>query len=139
MTTYEWKCENCFILFDHEYEMGKAPVRKKCPVCNKLCHKNLQVIPVHFKGAGWTQTTGYNKAGGSDEINKKLQDGCEDRMKSGWQQYSKYTISDGYIKAKKGRKLGEKELKDKLDQSKKVTASQYEKAGMDPTKRNKPQ
>ena len=138
-TIYEWKCEVCYLLFDHEYPMGKAPLRKRCPVCRKLCHKNLQVTPVHFKGAGWTQTTGYNKAGGSDEVNQKLQDGGNERMESGWQQYARYDPSEGYIKANKGRKLSSSELKDKLEQAKQVTATTYEKAGMDPHKKIKPQ
>lgn len=138
-TPYEWKCEPCLLLYEQYYPMGKAPTRKRCPQCNKLGNRNLQVTPVHFKGSGWTQTTGYNRAGGSDEINLKLQDGCKERMKTGWQQYSRYEPSEGYIKANKGRKLSSSELRDKLDHARKVTATTYEKAGMDPTKKIKPQ
>lgn len=127
------------MLFDQNYPIGKAPIRKRCPHCGELREKNFQVTPVHFKGAGWTQTTGYNKKGGSDEINLQLQDGCKERMNSGWQQYARYEPSEGYIKANKGRRLGQSELKEKLDQARKVTATTYEKAKMDPTKKIKPQ
>tara|TARA_R110000782_G_scaffold102791_5_gene190184 strand:+ start:19380 stop:19799 length:420 start_codon:yes stop_codon:yes gene_type:complete len=139
MTTYEWKCRECFLLFTKDFPMGKAPTRRRCPKCSVLCERNFQVTPVHFKGSGWTQTTGYNKAGGSDEINLKLQDGCKERIATGWQQYARYEPSEGYIKAKKGRKLSSNEVKDKLEHSRKVTATTYEKAGMDPTKKIKPQ
>ena len=97
---YEYACHECKVSWDKEYTWGKPAKKTKCPECGKRCEQNWlgrEATPVHFKGAGWSQTTGYNRTGGSDEINLKLQEGCKERMKTGWQHYSRYTPSKGYL------------------------------------------
>jgi len=141
MATYEWVCAECKIFWDREYKMGTAPDRTRCPECKKLSHRKWDVAPpVHFKGAGWTgvnKRTGFNKTGGSDEVNLKLQDGCNERMESGWQHYAKYTPPQEVLD--KARKLDPRESKQKMDSARKIMDETYNKAGIDPTKIYKPQ
>tara|TARA_R110002051_G_C8384178_1_gene445650 strand:+ start:67 stop:501 length:435 start_codon:yes stop_codon:yes gene_type:complete len=144
MSFYEWVCRDCSIYWEEEHPIGTAPSKQNCPKCEDLCNRKWDTPPaVHFKGAGWSgvnKKTGYNKTGGSDEVNKRLQDGCNERMESGWQHYAKYEPSDGYLQATNARKLSHQEVKNKLDASRKVTAEVYDKAGMNPyEKTNKPQ
>lgn len=139
---YEYACHDCKVTWEREYAFGKCANKTKCPECRKLCEQNWRgrsAPAVHFKGAGWTQTTGYNRSGGSDEVNQKLQDKCKERMDTGWQHYSKYTPSEGYIKEVGARRLNEEEVKQGLNASKKLSTEIYNKAGQDPSKKIKPQ
>ena len=36
---YQWKCWDCDILSERDYNPGKAPKRIRCPECNKLIEK----------------------------------------------------------------------------------------------------
>ncbi len=139
---YEYSCSECKIIWEKAYKFGNPADKTKCPLCGKRCEQNWlnrEAPSVHFKGAGWTQTTGYNRSGGSDEVNKKLQDHCTERMESGWQNYAKYDPSEGFIKAAKARRLSDNEVKRGLDVSKKLSSHTYNKARIDPTKKIKPQ
>lgn len=139
---YEYACHECKVSWEKEYKFGKCADRTRCPHCKKLCGQNWRnrsAPAIHFKGAGWTQTTGYNRSGGSDEVNQKLQEGCKDRMDTGWQHYAKYEPSKGFLDAAKARKLTDQEVKQGLDASKKLSNHTYNKAGIDPTKKIKPQ
>jgi len=142
---YEYACHDCRVLWEKEYDWGKPAKKTKCPECGKRWGQNWlerPPPPVHFKGAGWTgvnSVTGFNKKGGSDEINLKLQEGCKERMKTGWQHYARYTPSKGYLEQAKARPLSDQEVADKLALSKKVSAHNYDKAGIDPYKKTKPQ
>ena len=141
MATYEWVCPQCQIWWDREYKMGTAPDRTKCPECKKLSNRKWDVAPpVIFKGAGWTgvnKKTGFNKGGGSDEVNKRLQDNCEDRMKSGWQHYAKFTPPKKLLD--KCDALSPKQLQQRLESSKINSDRTYNNAGIDPNKKYKPQ
>ena len=140
--TYEYACHECKVSWDREYEWGKCADRTKCPDCSKLCGQNWlgrKATPIHFKGAGWTGqnvSTGLNKKGGSDEINRKLQEQCKERIDTGWQHYSK--MSPPKSLTDNARKLDEKELQDRLEHSKKMTQLNYDKSGQSPYKKRRP-
>ena len=88
MANYEYVCHECFLLLPKEFPFGKPKKKVECPECGKMCEQNWagRDIPVHFKGAGWTgknSSTGFNKAGGSDEVNRQLQDNSKLRSLAG--------------------------------------------------------
>jgi predicted nucleic acid-binding Zn ribbon protein len=142
MVKYIWQCHKCELYWERDYPLAKNPDRTKCPECKKLCERRYTDTPVHFKGAGWTginSITGFNKTGGSDEINKNLQEQCKERMKTGYQHYARYTPSKGYLEMTNARPLNDRELAERLALSKKVSAENYDKAGIDPYKKYKPQ
>lgn len=142
MKIYEYACHDCKVTWEREYKFGKCANKTKCPECGKRCDQNWlgrEPPAVHFKGSGWTQTTGHNRAGGSDDINQNLQEQCKERMDSGWQHYAKYEPSEEYINAAKARRLSDEEVKRGLDVSKKLSSHVYDKARMDPSKKIKPQ
>ena len=141
MAVYEWNCDDCNIYWERDYTIGTNPKKTKCPECNKLSERYWGggAPAVHFKGAGWTCAVGVQKTGGSDEINAKLQEESKERMENGWKAYAKYSPSDGYIEDQGGRRLNEEELTEKLDASRKLSAHHYDKAGIDPHKKYKPQ
>ena len=131
MAFYEWVCDKCKIFWEREYPLAKNPERTRCPQCKKLSDRLWGAPPpVHFKGTGWTSgPQGFNKKGGSDEVNLKLQEGCKERMSTGWQQYARFTPPQKLLD--KARKLTDGEVAHKLDASKKVSAHNYDKAGID--------
>ena len=141
MSIYEYSCPKCMIIMEHDFPFGKPKAFVKCPDCDAKIEQHWagREIAVRFKGAGWTgknKLTGYNKKGGSDEVNLKLQEGCKDRMETGWQHYSKMTPNKSLTDS--ARKLSEKELEDRLALSKKQTQINYDKSGQSPYKKRRP-
>ena len=142
MAIYEYSCKECMIMWECDFPFGKPQKKTECPTCDAPCgqHWGGRDIPVHFKGAGWTganKKTGYNKTGGSDEINKKLQDETKKRMEGGWQHYAKYTPPQEVFD--KARKLTPRESQRKMEVARKIMDETYDKAGIDPHKKYKPQ
>jgi DNA-directed RNA polymerase subunit RPC12/RpoP len=140
MANYEYVCHECFLLLPKEFPFGKPKKKVKCPECGKMCEQNWagRDIPVHFKGAGWTgknSSTGFNKAGGSDEVNRQLQDNSKLRQESGWQHYAKYTPPQKLLDT--ARKLTPQEVQQKLEASRKVSDVVYDKAKINPYEQNK--
>jgi putative FmdB family regulatory protein len=142
MKSYEYACHECSVSWEQEFEFGKPDDTMKCPECGKDCGQNWlgRTAPaIHFKGSGWTgqnESTGYNKQGGSDEVNLKLQEQSKDRMDGGWKHYARYTPPEKLTKG--ARKLSSTELKDRLDHSKKMTQINYDKSGQSPHKKQRP-
>jgi len=142
MATYSWVCEECKLYWDRDYSVvkGNVPTRTRCPECNKLSHRKWgDPPPVHFRGEGWTSTPGSRKIGSSDDAARELMKSTQNRINHGWQAYHKYEPYEGYIKEMGGRRLNEEELTKKLTAAKKLSAQIYDKHGIDPTKRYKPQ
>ena len=141
MANYIWQCHDCKIFWDRDYPLAKNPRRTKCPECKKLSERMYTPTPVHFKGAGWDGPTGLNQIGGSDEINKKLQQQSKDRMDTGWQHYARYTPKKGWLDSHVSEKYSAEEAKDRMKVAQKMSDSVYDKAGIDRNKvhKKKPQ
>ena len=142
MATYEYACHKCHLLIERDFPFGKPKSKIKCPECKKMCEQHFagRDIPVHFKGAGWTgqnENTGYNKTGGSDEINLKLQEQSKDRMAGGWKQYARYTPPEKLLKT--ARRLSDQEVANKLEASRKISDQVYDNAKINPYKKYKGQ
>lgn len=141
MSIYEYSCGKCMIIMEHDFPFGEAKDTVKCPECNASIEQHWagRVVPVQFKGAGWTgknKNTGRNLKGGSDEINLNLQEGCRDRMETGWQHYSRMTPNKALTDS--ARKLSAAELEDRLKTSKKQTETNYNKSGLSPYNKKRP-
>jgi predicted nucleic acid-binding Zn ribbon protein len=141
MAIYEYACYECYLMWECDFPFGKPMKKTPCPECGAECGQQWagRDIPVHFKGAGWSQATGYNKQGGSDEIAGKLMDETEDRMTRGWSAYGKYTPSKAWLESKGARRLNDQEVTEKLDDARKRSAINYDKAGINPYDKYKPQ
>jgi len=143
MPIYEWACRECKLYWERECRLGKAPDRTRCPECNKLSGRKWDVAPpVHFKGgrgAGWHTKGGGELDGSSDVLNKAMQEGTKKRIEKGYEAYKVYSPSEGYIKATGARRMSDEEVVKKLDASKKASAEVYDKAGIDPYNKYKPQ
>jgi len=142
MAIYEYSCPECRIIWECDFPFGKPEKKTPCPKCEAKHgqHYAGKDVPIHFKGAGWSgvnKQTGFNKTGGSDEVNIRLQDQCKDRMDTGWQHYARFTPPQEYLD--KARKLSPKEVQQKLEVTKKMSDHNYDKAGIDPHNKYKPQ
>ena len=138
-TIYEYACHECKVSWDREYPWGKPANKTKCPECGRRCGQdwtNRKAPAIRFKGAGWSQTTGFNREGGSDEINQKLQAETKERMKTGWQHYARYTPPTKLLD--RARRLNDQEVANKLEASRKLSSHNYDKAGINPYKKIKP-
>ena len=142
MAIYEYSCKECKIIWECDFPFAKQEKKTPCPECNADCGQNWDRgdIPVHFKGAGWTgvnKRTGYNKIGGSDEVNLRLQDETKKRMETGWQHYARYTPPQKVLD--QARKLTPTESANKMKVAKKIMDETYDRAKIDPTNIYKPQ
>lgn len=55
MPTYEYKCEECGIVFDRFQHFSEEPLRV-CPECNGAVHRLLHPVGIIFKGKGFYVT-----------------------------------------------------------------------------------
>ena len=142
MVDYEWICHDCKLIWSRSYPIAKNPTRTKCPQCKKLCEKNWKPTPVHFKGgvgSGWTTKSGGELHGSSDEMNKAMQEGCNKRMSEGWKDYAHYSPSKGYLDSVGATRLSDEQVKKNIEVAKKTYQPIYDKAGIDLSKKYKPQ
>ena len=139
---YEYACHDCKLTWEKEYKFGQPAEKTKCPQCGKRWGQNWigRTAPaVHFKGglgAGWTTKGGGELMGSSDEMNKAMQEGVKNRMGQGHKDYATYNPPQEVFD--NARKLNETEVQEKLQTAKKVTAANYDKAGLDPAMPHKP-
>ena len=61
MPTYEYKCEECGIVFDRFQHFSEEPL-KICPECNGPVHRVIHPVGIVFKGKGFYVTD--NRASG---------------------------------------------------------------------------
>ena len=147
MSIYQYVCHDCKLIWDREYRLAKNPTRTRCPECKTLCEKNWgssrNQPPVHFiggVGAGWTTKGGGELMGSSDDMIRAMQEGCKKRMDKGYEAYKIYSPSKGYIDSVGARRRSDEEVRKVLQDSKKASAENYDKIGIDPYKQNyKPQ
>lgn len=59
MPTYEYKCDECGIVFDRFQHFSEEPLRI-CPECSGPIHRVIQPVGIVFKGKGFYVTD--NKA-----------------------------------------------------------------------------
>ncbi|MHB1293664.1 MAG: FmdB family zinc ribbon protein [Anaerolineae bacterium] len=55
MPTYEYKCEECGIVFERFQHFSEEPLRV-CPECNGAVHRLLHPVGIIFKGKGFYVT-----------------------------------------------------------------------------------
>lgn len=55
MPTYEYKCEECGIVFDRFQHFSEAPIQT-CPECNGPVHRVICPVGIVFKGSGFYVT-----------------------------------------------------------------------------------
>lgn len=56
MPIYEFKCEDCRLIFEKKASMKRAPKSAKCPECTKKVNRNFEAPPpVIFKGTDYRQ------------------------------------------------------------------------------------
>jgi len=60
----------------------------------------------------------------------------KERMKTGWQHYDRYTPPKKLLD--RARRLNDQEVADKLETSRKLSSQTYDKAGINPYKKIKP-
>ncbi len=87
MPTYDYRCDGC----GHEFELFQqmsAPVKKKCPECEKLKLKRLigTGSAVMFKGSGFYETDyrsdSYKNAAKADKESSKPKEKKTEKKKS---------------------------------------------------------
>ena len=50
---YEYRCEECDVVIEKNYKIGKAATKIKCPDCGSECERHYSPVATHFKGGGW--------------------------------------------------------------------------------------
>ena len=140
MATYSWKCDDCEISWDREYDFGKAPDRTRCPECNKLCDRDYQAqnVSVSFGDDKDFHTVrqrykrhaekGYDKTAGDRFLHRSIKE-TKDAMNDESFRYKAANIDwEKFGKARGLKKVSEKEAKQKMENAKKLTIEAYDRA-----------
>jgi putative FmdB family regulatory protein len=140
MPTYEWVCNECHIYWDRELSIGTAPKRTKCPKCGKLSNRYWQNQGVNVK---WGDDQdfhtvrarhekharlGYDKTAGDRFLRGSIE-GTKRAMNDETQRYSQMDIDwDKMAKSRGLEKVGDREARNKMERSRKLTAEAYDRA-----------
>ena len=146
MANFNWICRECSIYWDRDYAIGKAPERTKCPKCKKLSHRYYlkENIGVSFCDDKDFHTVrrryqkhaqkGFDKDSANRWYRNNIQ-ASKDAMDEGHAHYEPMIFRPDKMAEKgRARKLNDKEVSEKIETAKNLTASTYDKAGLDPTK-----
>jgi len=149
MAIFEWICRDCNIFWDKDYPIGKAPSRKKCPKCKKLCGRYYENanVGVSFKDDG--QGNGgrgasdfhtvrrryqkHNEQGfDKDSANRFLKKSIEASKRAMNDETFRYKPMDinyeKFASEGKARKLSSSEIENKIKSAKKLTEDAYDRA-----------
>lgn len=140
MTYYDWICDDCCLLWEQDHPLGTAPKQTECPECGELRNRNWgSVTTFAMKGDCHTnrmRQRNYWEKGMDKDTAEEYYAGAIKNTKAGiatgWQHYSKMTPN-----IKKGKELGlisersDKESKDAMNFSKKLTENVYNDLGRD--------
>ena len=140
MATYEWICRECNIWWDRELPMATAPSRTKCPKCKKLSSRywQNQGVAVKFGDDMDFHTVrarhkkvaeqGYDKTAGDRFLRTSIE-GTKRAMNDETQRYSQMDIDWHKMAESRGlEKVGEREARNKMERSRKLTADAYDTA-----------
>ncbi|MCD6519810.1 MAG: zinc ribbon domain-containing protein [Anaerolineae bacterium] len=64
MPTYQYKCEECGIVFERFQHFSEEPL-KVCPECGGPVHRVIQPVGIIFKGSGFYVTDNRSSASSS--------------------------------------------------------------------------
>jgi hypothetical protein len=158
MPNYLWVCHDCELFWDREYAIGKAPNRTRCSNCKKLCERDYQNsnIGISFKddgcgnknsGAGDFHTVkqryrkfntqGYDQDSANKFLHRSIKETKERQNDESYRYKPVYLRPDKLVETGEARKLSDKEVLEKVEKGKKLTANAYDKAKLDPSKPNK--
>jgi hypothetical protein len=137
-TVYSWVCHDDLLVWEREYDLGKAPSRTRCPQCNKLCGRDYGSINVSWGNDKDFHTVkqryrkhekyGFDKDSANRFLRRhieKSRDAQNDesyRYKSASIDYKKLA-EDGHAK-----RLNDKETSEKVERCRKLTVDAYDRA-----------
>lgn len=150
MATYEWVCRECKIYWDREYRVGKAPSKTRCPECRKLSERywQNQGVGISFKDDGTGNQKnpgvqdfhtvrrryqkffkeGYDRDSANRFLHKQI-DASKSAMDDESFRYRSATVDwDKFAEVRGLKKVSDKEAKNKLERSRKLTAEAYDRA-----------
>ena len=150
MPIYSWKCNDCEISWDREYDIGKAPDRTRCPECKKLCDRDWegQNVAISFNddGRGNQNNQGVNdfhtirkryrkfaeKGFDKDSADRWLNKNIEaTKAVMNDESYRYKPIHMDYKRMEKDglvKKLSEEESRKKVERARKLTEQAYDNA-----------
>ena len=78
MPTYEYKCEECGIVFERFQHLSEEPLRE-CPECNGGVRRLLHPVGIIFKGKGFYVTDHKSNTSSLMPKSEKAADGAADK------------------------------------------------------------
>ena len=147
---YDWICEECETIWEQEHPIGTAPKQTECSECGELRNRNWSsVTTFRMKGDCHTNRVRLRdraiKGFSKDEAHEYYDEGIASSkraIKDGWKSYSKVTPNiDTFRKHDQVRKRSVKEVRQRVESSKKLSEIVYNHSGQDiaETLRRKPQ
>jgi len=134
MTYYDWICNDCKCIWEQDHPLGTAPKQTECPECGELKSRNWgSVSEFRMKGDCHTNRVrerDYYINGMDKDTAEEYYAGAikrtEKGLKTGWQNYSKYTPNyENMRKAGKVTRRTDYEAKEAMERSKKMTEAVY--------------
>ena len=147
---YDWICEDCEEVWEQDHPIGEAPKETECPKCGESRSRNWgSVTNFSMKGDCHTNRVRYRdraiKGFSKDAAHEYYDEGIaasKRAIKDGWKSYSKVTPNiDKFRKEGLVRKRSVKEVRQRVESSKKLSEIVYNHSGQDiaETLRRKPQ
>jgi putative FmdB family regulatory protein len=143
MPFYYFECDKCEVYWEKEAPMSKPPKTSKCSICDKRRDRVFTAPSIHFKGMDFqtnqSKMERYSKDGMDKETaDKFLQTECDyskERATSSARVY-KRVVPDFEKMVKEGtaRRCSDKEIAQRKENARKMTADLYAKTGRDPHK-----
>ena len=139
---FEYVCHECELIWQRECRIGKAPTRTRCPKCKVLSERFIGNMPgVHFKGMDFhtnqVRAEKFQKDGMDKETaNKFLKTECDyskDRAVGSASVYKRMVPKfEKMVKDGTARRCSDKEIVQRKEKARQITADWYSKAGKDP-------
>lgn len=148
MVLYKIACSSCEIFWEVEASMAKPPKRRRCPECNVWCPRVFTVPAIRFLGTGFytnrSRAEKFNRDGfdrvQAEEFYKSSIEHSKERVKTGYQHYSKITPNiENMTKSGMIKKVDSEKAEVKKQKMREMTIESHKKAGLDPTKPIHPQ
>ena len=135
MVLYEFKCDNCYIIWEKNRPIAEYKKGSMCPKCHKKGKKTVGCA-VHFKWTDYRSDPGY-----AEEVYKEQNKNTKESIDSakGQEYYTRFVPDiDQMKKSGQIKMLGKEVAKAKKKRMENLTKDAYNKMGPEYTKNHNP-
>ena len=143
MPFYRFECEKCEVYWEKKGSMDNPPKTSKCSSCNKRRDRVYTAPSIHFKGMDFHTNKAKAERFKKDGMDKSTADEfltnecnfSKDRAVESAKVYKRVVPDfEKMVKEGKARRCSDKEIVQRKEKARQITADWYSRAGKDPHK-----